>query len=69
VIARYPDVFTPALTAADVRAAMDAAAAAFPAWSARTAYQRGAILERAASLLEDFWAQVDAVLREKGILP
>jgi hypothetical protein len=23
----------------------------------------------AASLLEDFWAQVDAVLREKGILP
>jgi acyl-CoA reductase-like NAD-dependent aldehyde dehydrogenase len=39
--------------AADVRAAMDAAAAAFPAWSARTAYQRGAILDRAASLLEE----------------
>jgi len=35
----------------DARTAIDAAAAAFPAWSRRTAYERGAILERAAALI------------------
>src|SRR5690606_33050832 len=34
--------------AADVVAAIDAAQAAFPAWAGLTAYQRGAILEKAA---------------------
>lgn len=37
--------------AGDARAALDAASAAFPAWSARTAYERAAILERAAEIL------------------
>ena len=38
---------------ADASAAIDAAAAAFPAWSRRTAYERGAILERAAELIRE----------------
>jgi acyl-CoA reductase-like NAD-dependent aldehyde dehydrogenase len=42
----------------DARAAIEAAAAAFPDWSQRTAYQRGSILEKAADLiarqLDDF---------------
>ena len=33
----------------DVAAAIDAAHAAFPAWAALTAYQRGAVLEKAAA--------------------
>lgn len=37
--------------AADARLAIDAAAGAFPAWSRRTAYDRAAILERAADLI------------------
>jgi acyl-CoA reductase-like NAD-dependent aldehyde dehydrogenase len=37
----------------DARAAIDAAAEAFPAWSRRTAYERGAILERAAELIRE----------------
>jgi len=37
--------------ARDAQAALDAAAAAFPAWSARTAYDRAALLERAADLI------------------
>ncbi|GEP39635.1 gamma-aminobutyraldehyde dehydrogenase [Nocardioides psychrotolerans] len=37
----------------DVRAAVDAAAAAFPAWSARTAGERARVLLRLADLLED----------------
>jgi len=37
----------------DARAALDAAAAAWPAWAARTAYDRGAILERAAALIAE----------------
>ncbi len=36
---------------ADARAALDAAADAFPAWSARTAYDRAALLDRAAALI------------------
>ena len=39
--------------AADCRAAIEAAAAAFPAWSARTPYERGAILKRAADLIRE----------------
>lgn len=38
---------------ADARAAIDAAAEAFPAWSRRTAYERGAILERAGELIRE----------------
>ncbi len=38
--------------AEDVVAAIDAAQAAFPEWAARTAYQRGAVLEKAAAWLE-----------------
>lgn len=37
--------------AADIQAAIDAAAAAFPAWSRKTAYERAAVLERAADLI------------------
>lgn len=44
---------------ADVRAAIDAAAAALPAWSAKTAWERGDILLRAANLMrsrvEELW--------------
>ncbi len=39
--------------AADCRAAIDAAAAAFPAWAGRTPYERGAILKRAADLIRE----------------
>jgi acyl-CoA reductase-like NAD-dependent aldehyde dehydrogenase len=35
----------------EARAAIDAAAEAFPAWSARSAYDRGALLDRAAALI------------------
>lgn len=44
----------------DARAAIDAAAAAFPGWSRRTAYERGAILERAAELIG---GRLDALAR------
>jgi acyl-CoA reductase-like NAD-dependent aldehyde dehydrogenase len=37
---------------ADARSAIDAAADAFPAWSHLTAYQRGAVLEKAALVIE-----------------
>lgn len=39
--------------AADIEAAVDAAAAAFPAWSGRTVHHRAAVLERAAALIEE----------------
>jgi acyl-CoA reductase-like NAD-dependent aldehyde dehydrogenase len=39
--------------AADARAALDAAAAAWPTWAAKTAYERGAVLERAAALIAE----------------
>ncbi|HQP21677.1 MAG TPA: aldehyde dehydrogenase family protein, partial [Phenylobacterium sp.] len=41
VLASLPD-----MGAAETRAAIDAAHAAFPAWAARTAKDRGAILPR-----------------------
>jgi succinate-semialdehyde dehydrogenase / glutarate-semialdehyde dehydrogenase len=37
--------------ATDAQRALDAAAKALPAWSARTAYERGAILEKAAEII------------------
>lgn len=40
-------------TAADARAAMDAAAEAFPAWAATPARQRGEVLRRAFDLLQE----------------
>ncbi len=39
--------------ATDARAALDAAAAALPAWSRRTAYERAAILEKAAAIIAE----------------
>ena len=37
----------------DCRAAIDAAYAAFPSWSGRTAYERAAILQRTAALIRE----------------
>lgn len=39
--------------AADARAALDAAADAFPAWSRRSVYERAALLERTAALISE----------------
>ncbi len=39
--------------AEDARAAVDAAAEALPAWSSKTAYQRAAVLEKAANLISE----------------
>src|SRR5690606_37829616 len=39
--------------AEDCRAAIEAAERAFPAWSAKTAWERGAILTRAAQIIRD----------------
>jgi succinate-semialdehyde dehydrogenase / glutarate-semialdehyde dehydrogenase len=39
--------------AADCRAAIDAAAAAFPAWAGRTPYERATVLKRAADLIRE----------------
>jgi succinate-semialdehyde dehydrogenase / glutarate-semialdehyde dehydrogenase len=46
--------------AADARAALDAAADAFPAWARKTVYERGAILAKAADLIA---ARVEAYAR------
>jgi len=43
---------------ADCRLAIEAAAGAFPAWSARTAYERAAILKRASDLMRDRIAEL-----------
>jgi succinate-semialdehyde dehydrogenase len=40
-------------TRADCRAAIEAAARAFPAWSRRTAYERGAILQKGAARMRE----------------
>ncbi len=45
---------------ADCRAALDAARRAFPGWAGRTAYERGAVLKRAADLIR---ARLDVVAR------
>jgi len=44
----------------DARTALDAAAGAFPEWSRRTAYERGALLDKAADLIA---SRVDAYAR------
>ncbi len=57
----------PASNAADVQAAISAAAAAFPGWAAMVAPERGRILHRAANILEreaDEWAA--ELTREEG---
>jgi succinate-semialdehyde dehydrogenase/glutarate-semialdehyde dehydrogenase len=46
--------------AADARLALDAAAKAFPTWSARNVYDRATVLERAAELVRD---RLDVVAR------
>jgi acyl-CoA reductase-like NAD-dependent aldehyde dehydrogenase len=53
--------------AADVDRAIDAAQRAFPAWRAHTAYERAAILVRAAGLMRDRAEQLAAItVRESG---
>lgn len=51
---------------ADVQDAIDAARAAFPAWAATTASERGAVLQRAAELLAGRAAEVAATLSVEG---
>src|SRR5215831_1795244 len=52
---------------ADVQAALDAAAAAFCSWSERIPAQRGAILKRAAAILQDRFDEASVILlRETG---
>jgi acyl-CoA reductase-like NAD-dependent aldehyde dehydrogenase len=52
----------------DARDAVTAARKAFPAWSARTAYNRAQILYRVAEVMEDRRPQfVDAVRRSEGL--
>jgi len=52
----------------DIRAAVTAARLAFPLWSARTPYNRGQILYRAAEMLEERRAEfVDALVRSTGL--
>jgi len=45
-------------TRADCRAAIDAAAGAFPGWSRRTPYERGAILQKAAARMRELADEV-----------
>ena len=53
--------------AADAGRAIDAAQRAFPAWRARTAYERGAILRRAADLMRGRAEQLaELTVREAG---
>lgn len=52
----------PHATAADLNAATDAAAAAFPAWKARSAYERAMLLRRAAGLLRERVEQIAQTL-------
>ena len=53
--------------AADVVRAIEAAQRAFAGWRARTPYERGAILERAAQLMRDRAAQLaEVTVREAG---
>src|SRR5215831_18986845 len=54
-------------SAADIAAAADAAAAAFPAWSAMSGPARGAILYKAADILDKNFDSVSAEMtREEG---
>lgn len=53
----------------DARAAIDAAAAAFPAWSRKTAYERGAILLRAAAWIRERIDELAAITTEESGKP
>lgn len=56
--------------AADAKAAVDAAVAAFPAWSAMTPVARGNILRKATKFLQEQKADIGAlVAREGGLSP
>ena len=50
----------------DVREAVAAAEAAFPAWAALPADERGAVLKRAAALLAERSAEIAAILSREG---
>src|ERR1700757_3669433 len=51
--------------AADVDAAVSAAAAAFPAWSALPGPERGALLSKAGDILESWGEQIAAAVSEE----
>ncbi len=53
----------------DALAAMDAAASAFPAWKAQTAYARGACLDKAAALMRERAQEISRVLTEENGKP
>ena len=53
----------------DCEAAMDAAAAAFSAWSSRTAYERAAPLKKAADLIRQRAAEVKQNRRATSVNP
>lgn len=53
----------------DALAAMDAAASAFPAWKAQTAYVRGAILDKAAKLMRERAKEISRVLTAENGKP
>lgn len=53
----------------DALAAMDAAASAFPAWKAQTAYARGACLDKAAALMRARAQEISRVLTEENGKP
>lgn len=54
-------------TRADVHAAVDAAGAAFPAWSRTTAYERAAVLKKVADLIRERTEELALTLtREQG---
>ncbi|HET8984256.1 MAG TPA: aldehyde dehydrogenase family protein, partial [Trueperaceae bacterium] len=55
--------------AEDVVAAIDAAHAAFPDWAGKTAYQRGAVLEKAAAWLEAHADDLAAVTSQESGKP
>jgi acyl-CoA reductase-like NAD-dependent aldehyde dehydrogenase len=53
----------------DAAAAIDAAAAAFPAWSKKTAYERAAVLMKAAAWIRDRINELGAVTTEEAGKP
>ncbi len=55
--------------ASDARAAMDAAGAAFPAWSRKTPYERGDVLMNAAALLKERAEEMAVITTEESGKP
>ncbi len=55
--------------AADARAAIDAAAAAYPTWSAKTAYERAAVLEGAAAWITSRLDELARITTEESGKP